>query len=64
MAERVATLIQDRYVTDLIIVGVGFGSEVAAELAVSSPGLVSGLVLIDVDFWQESDWVDIAQRLP
>ena len=64
MAERVATLIQDRYGNDVIIVGVGFGGEVAAELAVSSPGLVSGLVLIDVDFWQGSDWVDIAQRLP
>ena len=64
MAERVATLIQDRYGTDVIIVGVGFGGEVAAELAVSSPELVSGLVVIDVDFWQETDWVDIGQKLP
>lgn len=64
MAEVVGSLITERYESPVVIAGVGLGGKVGAELAVTQPELVRGLVMIDVDFWAEGDWVDFAEGLP
>lgn len=64
MAELVAGVVEARYDTSVVIGGVGLGGEVAAELAVTRPDLVRGLVLVDVDFQRDDDWVAFAERLP
>lgn len=64
MAEVVATLIDDRLLTSPIVVGVGLGGKVGAELAVTHPELVRGLVLVDVDFWESGGWEEFAEKLP
>ncbi|MGD2060054.1 MAG: alpha/beta hydrolase [Acidimicrobiia bacterium] len=51
MAETVSLVLAERFDSPVLVVGVGFGGEVAADLAVSYPEAVDGLVLIDVDFW-------------
>lgn len=64
MAEVVAGVLDADAAESAVFVGVGLGGEVAAELAVIRPDLVLGLVLIDVDFWEEGGWLTFAQRLP
>lgn len=64
MADVVGTFIEGRFSTEVVVVGVGLGGEVAAELAVTKPRLVRGLVLVDVDFWDEGGWQETAERLP
>jgi pimeloyl-ACP methyl ester carboxylesterase len=48
----------------VLLAGVGLGGKVAAEVAVATPELTSGLVLIDVDFWASDEWVEIVEGLP
>lgn len=65
MAERLAPVIEARSGEPVVLVGVGFGGKVAAELAASRPDLVSGLVLIDVDFYDDhAGWVQSFERVP
>lgn len=65
MAELVGSIVEARYgISVVVVVGVGLGGEVAAELAVTRPELVRGLVMVDVDFQPESDWVAFAEGLP
>jgi pimeloyl-ACP methyl ester carboxylesterase len=64
MAEVVFKALGARFTGEAILAGVGLGGEVAAEVAVAHPELVSGLVLVDVDFWGEDDWVDLLEGLP
>jgi pimeloyl-ACP methyl ester carboxylesterase len=64
MAEVVAAVIQTDVGSPAMIVGVGLGGEIAAELAVTKPDLVRGLVLVDVDFWEARSWLEFAERLP
>lgn len=64
MAEAVSGAMTQRLSGPVLMAGVGLGGEVAAEIAVSHPELVSGLILVDVDFWEEEDWVEIIEGLP
>lgn len=64
MADVVGTFIEGRFSTEVVVVGIGLGGEVAAELAVTRPELVRGLVMVDVDFWEEAGWEEIGERLP
>jgi pimeloyl-ACP methyl ester carboxylesterase len=64
MAEVVAAVMESEFDSSVVVVGVGLGGEVAAELAVTKPGLVRGIVMIDVDFWERRGWIEIAERLP
>ena len=47
-----------------VVVGVGLGGEVAAEIAVTQPDLLAGLVMVDVDFYLPRDWDEFVERLP
>jgi len=64
MAEVVAAVLEADVDEPAVVVGVGLGGEVAAELAVTKPDLVKGVVLVDVDFWESRSWVAFAERLP
>lgn len=48
----------------VVLAGVGLGGKVAGEVAVAAPERTSGLVLIDVDFWDTDEWLELAQGLP
>lgn len=64
MAETVGSVISQRYDLPVVVVGVGLGGQVGAELALTQPDLVQGLVMVDVDFSREGDWVAFAEGLP
>ncbi|MGH8947102.1 MAG: alpha/beta fold hydrolase [Acidimicrobiia bacterium] len=64
MAVVISEVLVTRFPGPVILAGVGLGGEVAAEVALARPELVSGLVLIDVDFWDSDDWVEVLQGLP
>lgn len=64
MAETVSLVIEDRFNGPVFVVGVGFGGEVAADLAHSYPDLVSGLVLVDTNFWPADSTELFLERLP
>lgn len=64
LAGVVGAIIEERYDTKVVLVGVGLGGEVAAEIAATNPGPVRALVLVDVDFWPEASWEEIAESLP
>ena len=64
MAEMVAEMVQADLGGPVVFAGVGLGGEVAAEIAVSNPNLVAGLVMVDVDYWLENGWVEFIERLP
>jgi pimeloyl-ACP methyl ester carboxylesterase len=62
--ELVAGLIESRFVSPVVVVGVGFGGKVGAELAHSYPELIAGLVMVDVDFWGRESFEVGLQELP
>ena len=64
LAEVVTDVMAERLSIPAVLVGVGLGGEVAAEIAVTYPDQVRGLVLVDVDFWRQETWVEFAERLP
>ncbi|MEA1902676.1 MAG: alpha/beta hydrolase [Actinomycetota bacterium] len=64
MAETILSIIEERYTLRPVLVGVGLGGKVAAEIAVTDPDLIRGLVMVDVDFWEEQTWELFAQGLP
>lgn len=64
MAEAVSGAMAQRLPGPVLLAGVGLGGEVAAEIAVSQPEMVSGLLMVDVDFWDEGGWVEVIEGLP
>jgi pimeloyl-ACP methyl ester carboxylesterase len=64
MAETVGLVISQSYELPVVVVGVGLGGQVGAELAVTQPDLMRGLVMVDVDFSREGDWVAFTETLP
>ena len=65
MAEVVAEIVTQRFRDrPVVFMGVGLGGEVAAEIAVTRPGMVQGLVMIDVDFFQGDTWLSRLERVP
>jgi len=64
MAQMVAAVIEPRFTEPVIFAGVGLGGEVAAEISVTNPDLVAGLVLIDVDFYRTDGWREFVEKLP
>lgn len=64
MAEVVSEILGNRLSVAAVVVGVGFGGEIAAEISVRNPELVRAVVLVDVDFWQQQSWLDIGKGLP
>jgi 3-oxoadipate enol-lactonase len=64
MAEEVSDVIRQTYGNGVLIAGVGLGGEVGAEIAATQPDLVSGLVMVDVDFYRPRSWVEMVERLP
>jgi pimeloyl-ACP methyl ester carboxylesterase len=65
MAEMVSAVVASRF-TDraVIFAGVGLGAEVAAEIAVTRPEMVSGLVMVDVDFYGNGGIIRALERWP
>lgn len=64
MAMKVSAVLDELTDGPSIFVGVGLGGEVAAEVAVTRPDLVAGLLMIDVDFYGGDTWVQTLERLP
>jgi pimeloyl-ACP methyl ester carboxylesterase len=64
MAEEVSDVIRQMYGQGVVIAGAGLGGEVGAEIAATQPELVSGLVMVDVDFYNKETWVERIERLP
>lgn len=64
MAAIVAPAVEERFDQPVLVVGVGLGGEVGAELAFNRPELVSGLVMVDVDFWSRDGFPVSAMSLP
>lgn len=62
--QLVAGLLEDRFDDPVVIVGVGFGGKVGAELAHTNPQLVEGLVMVDADFWGRESFEVGLQELP
>jgi pimeloyl-ACP methyl ester carboxylesterase len=64
MAEEVVDVIRQVYGGQVLIAGAGLGGEVGAEIAATQPDLVSGLVMVDVDFYGPQTWVEMVEKLP
>ncbi|MFZ0013130.1 MAG: alpha/beta hydrolase [Acidimicrobiia bacterium] len=64
MASIVAGVVQQRYDSPVMVVGVGFGGEVAADLALTYGDLVAGLVMVDTDFWGAPSLEVSLEQLP
>jgi pimeloyl-ACP methyl ester carboxylesterase len=64
MADTVAAVLEDRFDSPVLVVGVGWGGEVGAELAYTYPELLSGLVMVDVDFWKGDSMEVSLEKLP
>lgn len=64
MAEGLITVIEARSDGPVVLVGVGLGGKVAAEIAVLQPDLVAGLAMVDVDFYSDGGLVRSLERLP
>jgi pimeloyl-ACP methyl ester carboxylesterase len=54
----------ERFSEPVLIIGVGLGGEVAAELALTFAHLVEGFVMVDVDFWSQPSFITSLQTLP
>ena len=64
MGDVVAEVVSARFSSPVVLVGVGFGGEVAAEVALSYPELVRALVMVDVDFDRPTSLETSLQTLP
>jgi pimeloyl-ACP methyl ester carboxylesterase len=64
LATRVAPVLEERFNQPVLMIGVGLGGEVAAELAHSHSNLVSGVVMVDVDFWSNPRFPASLESLP
>lgn len=64
LAQRLAPVLEERFEAPVLVVGVGLGGEVGAELALTRPDLIDGVVMVDVDFWSESRFPASLEGLP
>lgn len=64
MAEDIAALIEERFPQPVPVIGVGLGGEVAAELAHTYQNVVTGVVLVDVDFDADPTFPESLEGLP
>lgn len=64
MAQNVAAVIEGRYQQPVPVIGVGLGGEVAAELAHTYPTVVSGVVMVDVDFDADPTFPESLEGMP
>jgi pimeloyl-ACP methyl ester carboxylesterase len=64
MADTVAGVLEDRFDSPVLMVGVGLGGEVGAELAYTYPELLRGLVMVDVDFWRGDSLEVTLEKMP
>jgi len=64
LAERVAPVLEERFDAPVLVIGVGLGGEVAAELALTRPDLIDGVVMADVDFWSEPGFTASLEGFP
>lgn len=64
MAEALTVVLDERSDGPAVLVGVGLGAKVAAEVAVQRPDLVAGLTMIDVDFYDDGGLVRSLERVP
>jgi pimeloyl-ACP methyl ester carboxylesterase len=64
MADTMAAVLQDRFDSPVLVVGVGLGGEIGAELAYTYPELLSGLVMVDVDFWKGDSMEVALEKMP
>lgn len=64
MADRLAPVLEERFDGPVLVVGVGLGGQVGAELALTYAHLVDGLVMVDTDFWSELRFPRSLQSLP
>jgi pimeloyl-ACP methyl ester carboxylesterase len=64
MAAVVSEVLTAEFAQPVVLTGVGLGGKVAAEVAVITPELTTSVVLVDVDFWDTDDWVEIIKGLP
>lgn len=64
MAAEVGEVVEGTFGQPAVIAGVGLGGEVASELAVIEPGLVSAVVMVDVDFFRPDGWVEFVEKIP
>ena len=64
MADRLAAVLEERFNEPVLIVGIGLGGQVGAELALTYAHLVDGLVMVDVDFWAEAEFPQSLQSIP
>lgn len=53
LAERVVPVLEERFDAPVLVIGAGLGGEVGAELALTYPDVIDGLVMVDVDFWSD-----------
>ena len=63
-ADLVADVLDDRFAAPVVLVGVGYGGEVAAEIALDRPNRVRGLVLVDTDFDEQETFESSLQTWP
>lgn len=64
LADLLAPVLEERFSEPVLIVGVGLGGQVGAELALTYAHLVDGVVMVDVDFWAEAGFPESLQSLP
>jgi pimeloyl-ACP methyl ester carboxylesterase len=64
MAEEVADAMRQSFGQPAVVAGVGLGGEVAAEISVTHPDLLAGLVMVDVDFYKPREWDEFIEKLP
>lgn len=64
MAGAISEVIATRTEGPAVLVGVGLGGEVAAEIAVNHPEQVASLVMIDSDFYADKSWTQVLEGIP
>jgi len=64
LADLIAPVLEERFTAPVLVVGVGLGGQVGAELALTYAHLVDGLVMVDTDFWSEPGFPRSLESIP
>lgn len=64
LADLIAPVLEERFTAPVLIVGVGLGGQVGAELALTYAHLVGGFVMVDTDFWSEPGFPRSLESIP
>jgi pimeloyl-ACP methyl ester carboxylesterase len=64
LADLIAPVLEERFTTPVLVVGVGLGGQVGAELALTYAHLVDGFVMVDTDFWSEPGFPRSLESIP